>query len=202
MKKFLIVVGLLLLLLAAADLGLILMHGNRPVPEQADAVIVLGAKLYGEVPAPSLANRIHVAAEYLTAHPSAIVVGTGGQGADEEIAEGEAIRRALIAEGFSDEQILVETQSVSTRENLTYALELLRERFGERENVTVLLATNAYHLCRSKLLAEKLADSVGLKSWVFEGLPAETPPSVVLSSYLREMLALPKDILRNFFEKN
>lgn len=192
-----------ILLVLAADLGFILFHANQSAPEGADVVIVLGAKLYGEVPAPSLANRIREAAEYLKRNPEAIVIGTGGQGADEDIAEGEAIRRALLAEGIEEHRILVESRSVSTRENLRYGLALLKERFGEEHDVIrAVLSTNAYHIGRSKLLAKKIAKNLGISVWSFEGLPAETPPTVVLSSYLREMLALPKDVLRNFFEKN
>lgn len=200
MKKRIGVLFSILLLLAAADLGFILFHANQSAPEGADVVIVLGAKLYGEAPAPSLANRIREAAEYLKRNPEAIALGTGGQGGDETIPEGEAIRRALLAEGIEEHRILVEDRSVSTRENLRFGLDLVKEHFGEeRGAIRAVLSSNAYHIGRSKLLANKIAKDLGISVWTFEGLPAATPPTTVIPSYLREMLALPKDLLKNIF---
>lgn len=200
MKKRIGFLFSVVLILAAADLGFILFHANRSAPEGADAVIVLGAKLYGDVPAPSLANRIRAAAEYLKRNPNAVVLGTGGQGADESVPEGEAIRHALLAEGIEGHRILVEDRSESTRENLRNGLAILKEHFGEESGaIRAVLATNAYHVGRSKLLANKIAKDIGISVWSFEGLPAETPPTTVIPSYLREMLALPKDLLKNIF---
>ena len=65
-------------------------EGRSNVPEEADApefVVVLGAQVQGDQPSLTLKKRLDLALEYLTGHPQASVVVSGGQGADEAYTE-------------------------------------------------------------------------------------------------------------------
>src|SRR5699024_9337640 len=81
------------------------------------AVIVLGAGLRGDRPSLLLRYRLDKAYEYACEHPDAIVITTGGQGRDETVPEGQAMRDYLIAKGLDPDRVLQETKSTSTEEN-------------------------------------------------------------------------------------
>ena len=61
---------------------------NEKEPLEADAVIVLGAAVHGDRVTWVLSNRLDAAIAYLDAHPDAIAVVSGGQGAGETVTEG------------------------------------------------------------------------------------------------------------------
>ena len=73
-------------------------EGRSNVPEEADApefVVVLGAQVQGDQPSLTLKKRLDLALEYLTGHPQASVVVSGGQGADEPQAQKQTATAAL-----------------------------------------------------------------------------------------------------------
>ena len=112
----------------------------------------------------------------------AIFVPSGGQGSDEVIAEGEAIRRYLKEQGISDEQILPETESVNTRENLTCSKAIMdRHADGAYQ---VAFATTNYHVFRGYVLAEK----AGLHG--AQGISAKTKWYFFPNAFLRELVGL------------
>ena len=167
--------------------GLIIAHGKKVSTEKVDYVIVLGARLYGEVPSPALLERLKVAKEYLLDNEDVKVVVSGGQGANEDVSEAFAMEKYLIDNGIEKSRIIMEDRSTNTFENLKLSLDEIR-KVDEREDLTVLIATNKYHIFRSKLLAKRF----GLKAY---GLPAKIPPTIVLHSYIREYLAVIKSFL-------
>lgn len=64
-------------------------------PTDPAAIIVLGCRVHGENPSPMLMQRISAACRYLEEYPEAVVVASGGKGADELISEAECIKRQL-----------------------------------------------------------------------------------------------------------
>ena len=88
----------------------------------------------------------------------AVFVPTGGQGPDEPMAEGEAIRRYLLSRNIPDRLILPETRAENTFQNMAYSAEIIREHMPEGKTV---FATTNYHVFRSGVWA------------VQAGLPAE-----------------------------
>lgn len=159
---------------------------------EVDAVIILGARLYGETPSPALKNRLDVALPYLKLHEDVPVVVTGAQGEGESISEAQAMQRYLIQQGVQEERIIVEANSYNTWENLQNAKQLLDARIPGGSKA-VMIASNGFHLFRSKMLAERL----GMKAY---GLPAKTPPTVVFSGYVREFFAVIKSYLLDRLE--
>lgn len=113
-------------------------------PAGVDYIILLGAKT-GSV---TIERRIDTAADYLKENPETLVVCTGGQGADEEMPEGEYMKLGLIERGVSEDRIITENRSTSTYENLLYSRELI-----EDENASVAVVSNNYHIFRAKALA-------------------------------------------------
>lgn len=170
--------------------ALILIAGNKVESRQVDYLIVLGARLYGETPSPSLLERLKMAKEYLDEYQSVKVVVSGGQGADEDVSEGYAMSRYLIENGIDRDRIIIEDKSTSTFENLKFSLEKIRKT-DDKKNIEVLITSNKYHIFRSKLLAKRLG-------MVPYGLAAEIPPTTILSSYIREYFAVIKSL---FYDK-
>lgn len=101
--------------------------GRKEPVANAEYVIVLGAQVRGEVPTLVLNARIKAAAEYLTEHPHAVAVASGGKGSGENISEAEAIKRGLMRLGIAEERILTEDCSTSTTENLRFSAEVIQQ---------------------------------------------------------------------------
>ncbi|WP_159797440.1 YdcF family protein [Puerhibacterium puerhi] len=150
----------------------------------ARAVIVLGAGLVGGRVSPLLAARLRraVAAAEERDGPDGrpVLVPSGGRGSDEPRAEGEAMAEWLREHGVPARDILVEDESRTTQENLSYSARLLRENGLDGP---YLIVTNNYHAPRAAMLARRLgidAQAVG----------APTAPYYWLSAYLREFVAV------------
>lgn len=167
--------------------GFIMINANKTETEEVDYLIVLGARLYGDKPSPSLLERLKVATKYLEANKEIKVIVSGGQGLDEDVSEAYAMRKYLLDKGITQDRIILEDQSTNTFENLRLSLDKIRE-IDNTENIKILIATNKYHIFRSKLLARRLG-------MIPYGLPAKIPPTVVLKSYGREYFAVIKSLL-------
>ncbi|MDL2215557.1 YdcF family protein [Ruminococcaceae bacterium OttesenSCG-928-N02] len=147
------------------------------------AIIVLGAGLRGEQVTPLLALRLNEAYAFHQLNPTAYIVVSGGQGSDEIIAEGEAMRRYLINKGVPEELILLEDVSTSTLENFRFSRALLEE-YGITANAPIAYTSNSFHCYR----AGEYARLCGFTN--ARALPASTTPSAVISCYLREVAAV------------
>ena len=164
--------------------------------KKVDYVIILGARVKGEKPAKSLMERIKAATKYLKKNPEVKVIATGGKGKNEGIAEGVAIKRELLKNGFSEDRIILEDKSKNTVENFRFSLEKIRnsengknknyENNGNRK-IKVLIVTNDYHIFRSKNIARKVG--FDNKDYEIYGLPAKTPLISIPQSYFREFLS-------------
>lgn len=180
----------LAILLMISLLGIeytIYQSGKNEFSSDAEYIIVLGAKLHGKRPSRSLLYRMDKAVYYLKKEPKMKLIATGGQGSDEDISEGEAIRQYAVSKGISSDRIIVEDKSTNTYENFKFSRKLLNKHGKIKINVV----SNRYHILRSKILASR-------NGFIPYGVPAKTPSSVVISSYLRESAALVKSF---FFDK-
>ena len=185
MKNILLLLLSLALLFALA-MGLLVWAEKRVAPSQDEdrILIVLGAQVKpsGE-PSVQLALRLETALRAYQAAPRLVVV-CGAQGADEPLAEGEAMRGWLIARGAAPEDILAETASRSTRQNLENAAALVPP--GAR----VTVVTSDYHLPRALAIAREIGlDADGLPAPCRKGL------SFWLKNHSRETLAWGKFLL-------
>lgn len=167
--------------------GLIFYHGHKKPEEKADVIIILGARLYGEIPSPALMRRIDAGYTYLKDHEKTIVIVSGGTGVDNPISEALAMKRELIQRGISKNRILLEDQSTNTYENITFSLDVLKK---EREDLdpstlTFGVVTNSFHVFRGKLIAAQAGLHV-------VGIPARTPATTRIKGYLREYFGILK----------
>lgn len=157
-------------------------YGNVPTGQE-KVVVVLGAGLRRDKPSLLLRYRLDKAFEYAQAHPDAIVITTGGQGRDEWVPEGQAMRTYLIEKGLDPERVIAENASTSTEENFAFSLELMQQ-YGYGKDTAVVYVSNAFHCYRAGRYAER-AGFIHCTS-----LAAATPLRSILPCYLREALAL------------
>lgn len=171
-------------LLAAAITGTLVWKGSLGDPGvDCDYIIVLGAGVNGSVPSLTLRQRINAAYDYLTAHPDAICIASGGQGPDEDISEAACMFRELTAMGIDADRIWLEDRSTSTMENLEFSLAVIEERTGIRP-MEAAIVSSEYHLYRAGLMAE----SFGL---IPHGVPADSQWFALrLNYHLREIVAV------------
>ncbi|WP_437583249.1 YdcF family protein [Paramicrobacterium sp. CJ85] len=148
------------------------------------AIVVHGSGLIrGRVP-PLLRGRLdrglRVYGAELSRGNHPVLVPSGGQGDDEPRAEGDAMADYLGEQGVPDSDILPETQSTSTRENIARSLELLKDAGREGP---IMLVTSDYHVLRTASLARRM----GVDAQV---VGSRTARYYVPSAFIREFVAL------------
>lgn len=185
MKKYIGILLGVVLVYGLAILGIYMAgaKSKEPLPNK-HIYFIPGARLYGKIPSPALEERLMTA--FHAGGKDAYYMVSGGQGHDEDIPEGEAMKLFLIEKGVSEDHIYAEFQSTSTYENLKQSLPVLREFHH------VVVVTNRFHVGRTKMLARRLGLSVS-------GIGAPTPPTARLKSYVREVPAFIKSFL---FDRN
>lgn len=139
-------------------------HAGKSDPGPADAALVLGAAVAGEVPTPAFAERLRHAVSLYSSGRVRKLVMTGGRGPGDEASEAEAGRDFAIAAGVPAADILVETASHTTFENMVNALPLLAEHSLSR----VLAVSDPLQMRR----AIRMARDVGIDAY-----PSPTPTS-------------------------
>ena len=150
-----------------------------------DYVIVLGAHVKGDVPSKALELRLKAALKYARENEDTILVLSGGQGFGEDITEAKCMENYLTAHGISQERLVLEEKSTSTKENLKFSDELT----GCSKKNTGILSNN-FHVYRAVKLAEKL----GYKHPY--GIAAVSDPIMQVHYVVREVAALVKEKLR------
>lgn len=149
------------------------------------AIVVLGSGLRnGRVP-PLLAQRVALGVDTLTAHPGAVLVLSGGQGADEPRSEGDAMAEHALELGAPPDRVLVERASTTTEENLTLSTALLA---GRGVDGPMLVTTSDYHAFRAATLLRRL----GIAG---HAVGARTAGYYRPSALLREFAAILRDHL-------
>ena len=110
-------------------------------------LIVLGAQIRGERITDSLKRRLDAALLYHQVCPSVKIIVSGGQGKGEDVSEAYAMAQYLREHEVKDEQIMLEDQSRTTRENLRFSKAYLEEL-----KTPVGIVTNNFHLFRALLI--------------------------------------------------
>lgn len=135
-----------------------------------ETVVLLGCQVYHGRPSMMLQGRIDAAYGYLTAHPKAVCVTTGGlDRTSETLTEGGCAAQTLIAMGIAPERIYAEEKSFDTRENLLFAAEIIKEN---GLSAHVVIASDNFHQYRGQLFARQAgleAQSAGCFSPWFLG---------------------------------
>lgn len=165
-------------------MGFLHWSGNRVPPDGTEkAIIVLGASVKNNTVSPVLAYRLDAAFDYAQKNPHALIVVSGGQGADETIPEAQAMAEYLIKKGISADRILQEDKSQSTQENFLFSKQLLAQH-GVSASDPIVFVTNQFHCYR----AEGYAKRAGFEN--VHCIPAPIGVRSILPSYLREVFAV------------
>lgn len=139
----------LVVLVIASDIA---RYGNITTIADADAALVLGAAVIGDVPSPVFEERLrHAAALYRAGRIERIVL-TGGRSPEDDLSEAEAGWRWLVADGIPQSAILLEDGSRTTLENLVFAAPILAANGIE----TVLVVSDPIHMRRAMEIAERI----------------------------------------------
>lgn len=108
----------------------------RSTPDHLDYLIVLGTKVRDDDISSSLKRRLDKVIRYAEEHPDTKLVLSGGQGEDEPVTEAFAMAEYLRYNGIAPEQMLLETNSTSTKENMICSKALIDDqRQKEKERL-------------------------------------------------------------------
>lgn len=174
-----LVVVVAVILLAGVETAFMIKAATAKPSENA-TVVVLGCRAYGSRPSIMLASRLDAAYEYLTEHPDAICIVSGGQGPDESMPEAECMYLYLTEKGIAPERIYQENRSTSTRENLLFSQEIIE---AEGLNPEIAIVTNEYHEYRAGMVADAL-------EMEYSAVPARTPLWLFPTYYIRELYGI------------
>lgn len=138
----------------AVTLGrMALAAAHRPADDRPCTVVVLGCQVFPDGhPSLMLRNRINAAYDYLSAHPDAVCVASGGRNDSEPVAEAACIRDTLVSMGIDPRRIYLEDASRSTEENLTFSARLMAE---QDLPTNVAIASDNFHQLRAAVWAER-----------------------------------------------
>lgn len=175
----LVVLAFLGLLCAAGLMGFVYYKETHlPPVGDSDVIIVLGAQVKEDgTPSVALERRMTAALESYLEKPQLIIV-CGAQGINEPRAEGDVMRDWLIEKGVRPEDVVAETASFNTRENLVYARAIMEHR-GLTQ---ALVVTSDYHVAR----ALELCRQTGIAA---TGKGSPSKPEYFIKNHFREGLS-------------
>ncbi len=139
-----------------------------------DVAVVLGAAAWDDEPSPVLRERINHAIWLYENEYIDKILFTGGKGKGDKFAESEVARNYAIQNDVSSEDILIETKSKITEENLRYAYDIAIEKNFK----TFTVISDPLHMKRAMLMAEKTgmeAYSSPTQSSVYKTLDSKIP---------------------------
>lgn len=183
-KKLLIelLVVILLCLVLIIEINMFY-RGLNPHAEKADVIIILGCSVWGDDPSPTLEQRIYRAFELYQKKYAKKIIATGSKGYGENISEAEAAKRRLVQLGVPEKDILEETKSTNTVENMNFAKEIMQKNHFNN----AIVVTNYYHIYRSSLISHDL----GIKA-CFAKAPMPRSIANRIFSNIREVLSVIK----------
>lgn len=216
-KAFIKKLPKLVLVIVCALLAVVLAHfswfevnaikaANSVPDDSAKYMIVLGAKVNGTVPSLEYQRRIEKALEYAKDHKELIVICTGGQGNDENIAESVAAYNYLLEHGIEESRLFKEEKSTSTTENFLFAKEAIAKSMasfmssldGAKDIIDhaedlqpsdVIIVSSEFHLYRAGLIAKR----AGYSNLSYLGSSGRQ--ILKLHYYLREYAAYVRELL-------
>ena len=149
-------------------------------PAEDATVVVLGCRVYGQRASLSMVERLEAAYDYLSENEEAVCVLSGGQGPGEDITEAECMYRWLVDKGIDAERLYKEEESASTRENLIFSKQLIKE---VNLNPAIAITTSEYHQYRAGKIAESLDIEYG-------AIPGKTAIWLFPTYYVRELYGI------------
>lgn len=155
-KKILGIMLVLLSILSVIYLWIlfqVVQHAETSSAHVSDVIVVLGSRSYlnGRYN-PCLLARVAQGVRLLKSKLAPQMIVSGGNDVEDGINEAETMRKMALELGALPEQILVENQSSSTRENMVFSLEIMKKRGFK----TAIITSDPFHVWRAGLLAQQL----------------------------------------------
>ncbi len=88
--------------------------------------------------------------------------------------------RILVEEGIAPERLIKEEKSTTTKENLLFSKEIIKE---QNLNPEIVIVTSEYHLYRAGWLARKLG-------YTCSGTCSKSMPAALPTFYVRELYGI------------
>jgi uncharacterized SAM-binding protein YcdF (DUF218 family) len=126
--------------------------GTQERAERSDCAIVLGAAVHGSEPSPVFQERIRHAIELYRIGMVSKIIFTGGMGEGAIHTESEVAARFAVHEGVPEGDILTETRSRTTQQNLAEARLLMHRHVL----TSAVIVSDPLHLRRADLMAKHL----------------------------------------------
>ena len=162
-----------------------------------DYILILGCgfRRDGSLP-PLLRGRVDKAMEFWyrqkeLSGKQAVIIPSGGQGADEPMAESQAMYRYMVSSGFPKESIILEDNSANTYQNMEFSKKIIQKlnpAVPDLSQVNTAFVTTNYHVFRSGVWA-------GLAGLPAEGLGSHTKWWFWPNAFIRECIGLLKNRL-------
>lgn len=128
-------------------------YADLSTDEPADAAIVLGAAAWGDNPSPVFKERINHAIDLYHKKQVQMLIFTGGTPKPGFPTEAEVGKNYAVKKGVPKSDIIVETNSRTTYQNLAFVQQEIR---GISHLNRFILVSDPYHMARAKLMAEDL----------------------------------------------
>jgi len=119
---------------------------------KADAIVVLGAAAYHSKPSPVFAERIKYGIDLYKLKLAPKIIFTGGFGTNAQFAESEVAKNFAIEQGIPTQDIIIETNSRNTFENLTETKKILHEHNLQ----AIIIVSDPLHMARAMRIAKRL----------------------------------------------
>ena len=130
----------------------IMTYADDASVEPADAIIVLGAAVWRDRPSPVFQERINHAVTLYHQGLAPTIIFTGGLSPGDLLTEAEVAKRYAQERGVPARNILIETRSTNTEQNLRFARQIAAEQ-GLR---SFILVSDPFHMKRVMLLAQDM----------------------------------------------
>jgi uncharacterized SAM-binding protein YcdF (DUF218 family) len=152
LKQFVFILILILLVWTSFSAYSIASYANYSTETQADGIIVLGAAVWGSQPSPVFRERINHAIELYKSGYASVIIFTGGKDDNNRLAESEIAKQYAMVHGIPANDILVETVSKTTEQNLYYAKQLA----ADHSLTTLIIVSDPLHMKRAMLIAKDM----------------------------------------------
>ncbi|MCK8624975.1 YdcF family protein [Apilactobacillus xinyiensis] len=152
-----------------------------------DYIIVLGSGLInGNQVSPLLAARINKGINFMqqqiqSGQKAPVLICSGGQGKDETISEGTAMREYALNKGVPENLVMAETKSKNTLQNMQFSKKIIESKNINPNNG--IFVSNNYHIYR----ASGYARISGLN---INGIGAKTSYFFIPNAIIREYIAI------------
>lgn len=175
LARFMLAIIIVLFIFISYSAFSIWSFSNKVQHVKTDVAVVLGAAAWEDEPSPVLRERInHAIWLYENDYVDKIIF-TGGKGEGAQYTESEVAREYAIENDINPEDILIETESKITEENLSYAYEIaIQQNFK-----TFTIVSDPLHMKRAMLMAENTgmedAYSSPTQTSVYKSLDSKIP---------------------------